>query len=62
MDREDIVTVRGKDGEHAAFAAGQRFALVIPAKGSTNKWSDGSPITRAEFEAVLADGPFEIVG
>ena len=61
MDREDIVTVRVKDGGAGAFSAGQKYSLLIAAGGTADKWADGSPITRAEFEDVLAPhGPFEI--
>jgi hypothetical protein len=60
-NREDIVQVRAKDGVVVAFAAGEKYGLKLAAGEITDKWIDGSPITRAEFEAILApNGPFEI--
>ena len=62
MTREETVRVRVKGGGAAAFAAGAKFALKIEAGQKAEKWDDGAPITRAEFEAVLAPlGIFEIV-
>jgi hypothetical protein len=59
--REDQVKVKHKDGGAIAFAAGEKYGLIIAAGKSAEKWIDGSPITRAEFEAVLEPhGPFEI--
>jgi hypothetical protein len=63
MNREDIVTVKTADGGAVAFSAGQKYSLKIAAGELTDKWADGSPITRGEFEVVLAPhGPFEIAG
>ncbi len=63
MNREDIVTVRSRDGGAIAFSAGQKHSLKLAAGEIADKWADGSPITRAEFENVLAPhGPFEIAG
>lgn len=60
MNREDTVTVRVKGGGAAAFSHG-RFSLILAAGEIADKWLDGSPITRGEFEDVLAPhGPFEI--
>ncbi len=60
---EDQVKVKHKDGGAIAFAAGERYGLKIAAGESADKWLDGSPITRAEFEAVLKPhGPFVIDG
>ena len=62
-NREDIVTVKSTDGSAIAFSAGQRHSLKLAAGEIADKWADGSPITRAEFENVLAPhGPFEIAG
>ena len=61
-NREDIVTVRVKGSGGAHFATGMQYALSLAAGEISDKWADGSPITRAEFEALLArDGAFEIV-
>lgn len=65
MTREELVRVRVKGGGAAAFAAGQKYALKLRASETTDKWSRpaGSPITRAEFQEILApEGIFEIVG
>jgi hypothetical protein len=61
MKREDIVSVRGRNGAAVAFAAGQKYSLLIAAGESASEWADGSPITRGEFEDVLAPhAPMEI--
>jgi hypothetical protein len=63
MNREDIVTVKSSDGDAVAFSAGQKYSLRLAAGELADKWADGSPITRAEFENVLAPhGPFVIAG
>ena len=55
------VKVKHRDGGAIAFAAGERYGLKIAAGESADKWLDGSPITRAEFETVLKPhGPFVI--
>jgi hypothetical protein len=51
--RPDTVRVKGKDGGAVSFSAGEKYGLKIAAGGTADKWMDGSPITRAEFEAVL---------
>ena len=51
--REETVRVKGKGGGAVAFSAGEKYGLKIAAGASADKWMDGSPITRAEFEAVL---------
>jgi hypothetical protein len=62
MEREDIVRVRVKGSGGAHFAQGMGQTLTLAAGESSDKWADGSPITRAEFDALLArDGVFEIV-
>jgi hypothetical protein len=62
MMREETVRVKTADGGAIAFAAGEKYALKIAAGETATEWADGSPITRAEFDAVLAPhGPFEIV-
>jgi hypothetical protein len=62
MMPEETARVRTSDGGAIAFAAGQKYSLKIEAGETATEWMDGSPITRAEFEAVLAPhGPFEIV-
>jgi len=53
MTREDIVKVRAKGGGALAFSHG-RCSLVLAAGEAADKWTDGSPITRGEFEDVLA--------
>jgi len=61
VSREDIVMVKSRDGGVIAFSAGQKYSLKLAAGELADKWADGSPITRAEFENVLAaHGPFEI--
>ena len=61
MNREDIVMVKTRDGGVIAFSAGQKYSLKLAAGEITDRWADGSPITRAEFENVLAPhGYFEI--
>ncbi len=61
MEREEIVRVRVKGGGAAAFAAGQKYALKLGAGATADKWDGGAPITRAEFDAVLAPtGIFEV--
>lgn len=62
MIREDLVRVQLKQGVSAAsFAAGAKYALRLAAGETAEMWEDGSPITRAEFEAVLErEGVFEI--
>ena len=60
MEREEIVRVRAKNGGAVNFAAGQKYALRVAAGATADKWADGAPITRAEFDAVLAPtGIFE---
>jgi hypothetical protein len=62
MNREDLVTVKVKSGEPVALSHG-RFSLVLGAGESADKWLDGSPITRAEFEILLGPlGIFELAG
>ena len=60
MTREEIVRVRVKGGGAASFAAGAKYALKLEGGQTSDKWDDGSPITRAEFEAVLPHEVFEI--
>jgi hypothetical protein len=52
-DREELVTVKTKDGGWLAFSHG-RCSLILAAGETADKWLDGSPITRGEFENVLA--------
>jgi hypothetical protein len=53
MDREELVTVRVKNGGVMSFSHG-RCSLKLGAGETADKWQDGSPITRGEFESVLA--------
>ena len=53
MTRQDIVSVKARDGGAAVFTAG-RQALRLAAGEIADKWLDGSPITRGEFEDILA--------
>jgi hypothetical protein len=53
VNREELVTVRTKDGGAIAFSHGS-CSLKLAAGEIADKWMDGSPITRGEFEAVLA--------
>ena len=58
--REDIVRIRAKRAVH--FSHGH-YQLSLGAGDETNFWAGGGPITRAEFEKVLApEGEFEIAG
>ena len=52
-NREEFVTVRTKNGGPLAFSHG-RCSLILAAGATADKWLDGSPITRGEFENVLA--------
>jgi hypothetical protein len=61
-NREDIVQVKASVEGGVAFSMGEKYGLKLAAGETTDKWLDGSPITRAEFYAILApNGPFEIV-
>jgi hypothetical protein len=53
MNGEELVTVRTKNGGPLAFSHG-RCSLILAAGETADKWMDGSPITRGEFEDVLA--------
>jgi hypothetical protein len=53
MSREDVVKVKTKNGAALAFSHG-RCSLLLAAGETADKWLDGSPITRGEFEDVLA--------
>jgi hypothetical protein len=53
MNREELVTVKTKNGGYLAFSHG-RCSLILAAGEIADKWLDGSPITRGEFENVLA--------
>ncbi|HLZ93372.1 MAG TPA: hypothetical protein VKQ28_16830 [Candidatus Acidoferrum sp.] len=59
--QEDFVTIRVTGGGAAAFSAGEKYSLTVAAGELKDKWNDGSPITRAELEHILAPhGPFEL--
>jgi hypothetical protein len=61
MSREDVVKIRAKSGA-AAFAAGERYALLLSEGESTSQWVNGAPITRAEWTQILEPtGLFELV-
>ncbi len=53
MNREDLVTLRTKDGKWLAFSHG-RCSLILEPGETADKWMNGSPITRGEFENVIA--------
>ena len=53
MNREDLVTIRSKNGGWLAFSHG-RCSVILAAGQTADKWLDGSPITRGEFENVMA--------
>jgi len=62
MTREEMVAVQVKGGGAASFAAGEKYALSLEAGATADRWANGQPITRAEFESVLErEGIFEIV-
>ncbi len=52
-NREELVAVKTKNGGALAFSHG-RCSLILAAGETADKWLDGSPITRGEFENVLA--------
>jgi hypothetical protein len=52
-NREELVTVKVKNGGPLSFSHG-RCSLKLAAGETADKWMDGSPITRGEFEIVLA--------
>jgi hypothetical protein len=52
-NREELVTVKVKNGGPLSFSHG-RCSLKLGAGETADKWMDGSPITRGEFETVLA--------
>jgi len=57
MTRENTVSVQlksGAQGSPVTFCAGQRFSLQLEPGKVASTWGDGSPITLAEFEEVLA--------
>lgn len=62
MTREEMVTVRLKDGVGGVnLVIGEKYALRLAPGEVAEKWADGSPISRAEFDAVLArEGVFEV--
>lgn len=61
VTREETVAIRTTNGGAVAFSAGQKYGLVMAVGEIATQWSDGSPITRGEFEDVLAPhGPFMI--
>lgn len=51
--RTDLVTVKVKNGGPLSFSHG-RCSLKLGAGETADKWMDGTPITRGEFESVLA--------
>lgn len=61
MSKDDFVTIRASGGGAVSFSAGEKYSLTMAAGELKDKWNDGSPITRAELENVLAPhGPFEL--
>jgi len=61
-NREDIVQVRARSEGVVSFAMGEKYGLKLGPGEASDKWLDGSPITRAEFDAILApNGPFVVV-
>ncbi len=60
MTREQIVRVKPKGSGGASFAAGEKYALKLAPAATSDHWADDSPITRAEFDAMLSQA-FEIV-
>jgi hypothetical protein len=59
--QEDFVTIRVTGGGAVSFSAGEKYSLTVAAGELKDKWNDGSLITRAELEHVLAPhGPFEL--
>ena len=64
MTREDTVTVKLAAGVGGTvhIAHGASYALQVNQGEVASAWSDGSPITRAEYENLLKpEGLFEIV-
>jgi hypothetical protein len=59
--REDHVTVKSANDGGVHFATPGRV-LAVAAGETASAWADGSPITRQEFDAILApENVFEIV-
>lgn len=59
--REDQVTVKSANEGGVHFATPGRV-LSIAAGAEASMWADGSPITRQEFDAILApEKVFELV-
>ena len=63
MPREHTVAVRLKAEQGAVtHCAGHQYHISIRPGEELAKWGDGSPITRAEFDLILAPtGHFEVV-
>jgi hypothetical protein len=62
MSQDDFVSVRAISEGVVSFAMGEKYGLKLAPGEISDNWMDGSPITRAEFDAILApNGPFEIV-
>jgi hypothetical protein len=62
MVREETVQVKAKQGAGAVSYAAWAHRLKLAPGEIADKWQNGSPITRAEFEALLKPhGVFEIV-
>jgi len=59
--REETVKVKAKDGAGNVSYAAWAHRLTLKPGEIADKWQNGSPITRAEFDALLKPHPFEIV-
>ena len=59
--REDQVKVKAKDGAGAVTYGSHAHRLSLKPGESADKWHNGEPITRGEFEALLKPhGIFEL--
>jgi hypothetical protein len=58
--REETVKVRAKQGAGAVSYASWYHRLTLKPGEIADKWHNGSPITKAEFEALLKSHAFEI--
>jgi hypothetical protein len=59
--REDAVRVKAKQDGGAMSYASWHHRLVLKPGDVADKWQNGSPITKGEFEALLKPHGFELV-
>lgn len=59
--REDQVQVKAKDGAGAVTYGSHAHRLSLQPGEAADKWANGDPITRGEFEALLKPHNFEVL-